>query len=214
MFWTASPVKPPLVLLKLHVQASRAASVVPMPDRAAGLEDRGVADIGPPFTYLARKFGVPGSTDRRCSRRASPAALAAPALTPSARRRRAPADRPRPGRPPSVSASDGAQRIRDAGDPDARPFDFAGALEHGAQPLRLAGAKHRGRNAVGLGGAEQQRVAALAIERDGLRLLPERRAALLVGVDRQRDGLDGAGRLAVGGAEDAADVDQARNGGG
>ena len=115
------------------------------------------------------------------------------------------------GRPPSVSASDGAQRIRDAGDPDARPFDFAGALEHGAQPLGLACAKYRGGNAVGLGRAEEQRVAALRIECDGLRFLPERCATLRVGIDREGDGLDGAGRLAVGGAEDAADVDQARN---
>ena len=86
-----------------------------------------------------------------------------------------------------------------------------GALEYGAQPLGVACAKHRSGNTVSLGRAEQQRVAALRVDREGLRLLPEGSAALRVGIDRQRHRLDGAGRLPVGGLEDAADIDQARN---
>jgi len=67
-------------------------------------------------------------------------------------------------------------------------------------------AKDLGRNAAA-GGAEQQRVAAAVVERDGLRFLPERCAALLVGVDRQRDSFNGGRRLSISGTERTGDVD-------
>ena len=60
-------------------------------------------------------------------------------------------------------------------------------------------------------GAEDDRVAAAVVEGDLLGFLEERRAPLLIGVDRQRDGFDAAGRLAVGGPIDTGDRDQARD---
>ncbi len=177
------------------------------PDRAVGgLEHAGTADIGA-VHILGEKVRRAGQHDigRDCPRLDGGRVRVRGAA--GARR-----EQVRGGGPAAERVGVGrAQRIRDAGDPDPRPFDFAGALEHGAQPLGLACGKHRSGDAVSLGRPEQQRVAALRIDRDGLRLLPERRAALRVGIDRQRHRLDGAGRLPVGGLEDAADIDQARN---
>ena len=102
------------------------------------------------------------------------------------------------GRPPSVSASDafsayGTLAIRTRGCSTS-----PSALEQQAHPLRLARRKHLGRNPVRIARAQQQREAARRLlERDGLPLLPQRRAALRLRVDRQRDDLDRRRRLAV-----------------
>ena len=60
--------------------------------------------------------------------------------------------------------------------------------------------------------AEDDGVAAAVVEGDLLGFLEEGRAALFIGVDRQRDGFEGAGRLAVRGPVDTGDRDQARDG--
>ena len=93
----------------------------------------------------------------------------------------------------------GAQRIGHAGQPHPRSFDFARPFEHGAEPLRRPtqtpppGCRRRGRRrAAASSGRASSSVTCLGF-------LPQRRPALLVGVDRQRDGFDGAGGLAVGG---------------
>src|SRR5262249_40551542 len=103
----------------------------------------------------------------------------------------------------------GAQRVRHAGQPDARTFDFADALEDGAEPL--SGREDGWRDAVAMRGAEDDGIAAPVVEGDLLRFLEERRATLLVGIDREGDGFDRARRLAVSGSIDTRDRDQARD---
>jgi hypothetical protein len=104
----------------------------------------------------------------------------------------------------------GVQRVRDAGQTDAGLFDFTRALECGAEPLAARGEDER-RYAIGVTGAEDDRVAAAVVESDLLGFLPERRASIRIGVDRQRDGLNGAGPGAVGWLKDTRDSNQARN---
>ena len=105
----------------------------------------------------------------------------------------------------------GADRIRHAGQPLAKPFNLTRPLEDRAKPARRVPAEHRGRNPIAVGRAEQQRVPALSIDRDVLRLLPQRRPTMLVGINGQSDRLNGAGRPPVCGPVNASDCDQSRN---
>ena len=90
----------------------------------------------------------------------------------------------------------GAHRIGNAGQPHTRSFDFTGPFEHCPEPL--ARREDRRRDAIGVRGTKDDGVAAAVIEGDLLRFLPQRRAALRIGVNRKRGGFDAGRRFSVG----------------
>jgi hypothetical protein len=105
-----------------------------------------------------------------------------------------------------------ADRVRRAGQQRPPSFDFTRPFEEDANPVRRRVAEHRGGNALRVRRAKQQRVAALRIDGDGLPLLPQRRAALRFGVERQRDRFESSGGLPIGRTEYAGDGDDTWDG--
>ncbi len=90
----------------------------------------------------------------------------------------------------------------------ARLLDLARAMEPHADPAGFAGREQVERQPLARRRSEEQVVPAVSVNRDGLRLLPHRLAALAVAIDGDGHGLGRGKRETVSRVERAAEPDE------